>query len=218
MRNSFFSAILSAAVAVIVSSLGIWSPAQAQPPGPGTGMMGPGGGMMGGGMGMGQGAGGGMCGGGGMGGGMMGGMGGGMMGGGGMGSGMMGMGGMTGSGMGMLGMLDLTDEQRAKINKIHDEHRRKDWDLLGKMQDEQAKLRDLFDADTPDPKKIGAVYGALGRLQQQMVESGVEAWNRVQEVLTKEQRDEFKQMRRGGPGPRGGYGQGPMPHGGMMGR
>jgi hypothetical protein len=59
---------------------------------------------------------------------------------------------MGGMGMGMMGgmhgapfdMLDLTPEQRTKINKIHDELRRKNWDALGKVQDEEAKLRDLI--------------------------------------------------------------------------
>jgi Spy/CpxP family protein refolding chaperone len=171
------------------------------PWGMGPGMMGGGMGMMGGGMGMGPG----MMGGG-MGPGMMSGMG--MMGGGmGMGPGMMG-GGMGMMGMGPFGMLDLSDDQRAKLNKLQDEHRKKDWEIAGKIMDEQAKLRDLYDADTPDAKKIGTAYGAIARLQQQAVEANVELHNRMQAVLTKEQREQLKQWRRGmgpgmGPGPRG---------------
>jgi Spy/CpxP family protein refolding chaperone len=142
-----------------------------------------------------------------------------MMGGGGMG--MMG-GGMMG--MGPLGMLDLTAEQRAKINKLTDEHRRKDWDTLGKIMDEQAKLRDLYAADTPDPKKIGAVYGGIARYRQQMIEANVELQNAIEATLTREQREELKQMRRGGMPGMGmgmGRGQGPggqrgMPGPGMM--
>ena len=170
--------------------------------------MGMGPGMMGGGMGMGPGM---MMGGGmGMGPGMMGGSG--MMG---MGAGMMG-GGMMG--MGPIGMLDLSADQRAKLNKLKDEHRRKDWEIAGKIMDEQARLRDLYDTDTLDAKKIGAVYGNIARLQQQAVEANVELYNRMQAVLTKEQREQLKQWRRGmgpgmGTGMRGGYGPG-----GMMGR
>lgn len=192
----------------------------------GMGMMG--GGMMD--MMMGGGSGGGM---GMMGGGMMGGMGPGggmgMMGMGGPGMGMMGggmMGGMgmgPGGGMGSVWMLDLTDEQRGKIEKIYDDVRRKNWDTYGKIMDEQSKLRDLYSGETVDAKKAGAVYGNIARLQQQAFETGIEAHNRVQAVLTKEQKEQLRQWSRGGmggrgmmgPGGRGGYGSGNMPRGGM---
>jgi Spy/CpxP family protein refolding chaperone len=176
----------------------------------GGGMMGMGPGMMGGGMGPGM-MGGGM--------GMMGGPG--MMGGGfGMGPGMMG----GGFGMDPLYALNLTDEQRAKVEKILDEERKKHWDTAGKMMEEQNRLRDLYQEDTPDPKKVGAVYGSIAKLQQQMVENHIQARNQVQQILTKEQREQLQQWRRGGwgPGPRGGYGPGYGPRGmpgpgGMMG-
>lgn len=143
--------------------------------------------------------------------------------GGGMGSGM-----MMGGGMGPLHMLDLTDDQRTQISKIHDEHRKKNWDTMGKIMDEQAKLRDLYNAETPDPKKIGAAYGGMAKLQQQMIESHVESMNRMQALLTQEQKNQLKQWHRGmggagagsrGPasGSRGQMGPGSMP-GGMMGR
>lgn len=158
-----------------------------------------------------------------MGGGPGGGMG--MMGGGGMMGGM----GMGGPGMGMMGgmgpvwMLDLSDEQRGKIEKIQDDTRRKNWDTYGKIMDEQAKLRDLYSGETVDPKKVGAVYAGIAKLQQQVIESSVEAHNRVQAVLTKEQKEQLKQWSRGGmggrgmmgPGGRGGYGPGNMQRGGM---
>jgi Spy/CpxP family protein refolding chaperone len=155
----------------------------------------------------------------------MGGSGMGMGPGGGMGMGMMGMG---GSGMGMMGMgpvsmLDLSDDQRDKIEKIQDDTRRKNWDTYGKIMDEQSKLRDLYAGETVDPKKVGAVYGGIAKLQQQVIEASVEAHNRVQAVLTKEQKEQLKQWSRGGmggrgmmgPGGRGGYGPGNRPSGGM---
>ncbi len=144
---------------------------------PGFGMMGgPGMGMMGGGMG-----------------GMMGpGMGGmGMMGGGMMGPGM-------GMGMHPLEMLDLTDDQRAKLVKIQDETRKRHWDLMGKLFDEQARLRDVYATERPDPKQVGQVYGNIAKLQQQMAEIATDAHNRMFDLLTKEQRDQLQQWRRGG--------------------
>jgi Spy/CpxP family protein refolding chaperone len=154
----------------------------------------------------------------------------GMMGGG-MGRGMMGHGmmgddmmGGVGMGMGMMGgmhgapfqMLDLTPEQRTKINKISDELRRKNWESLGKVQDEEAKLRDLYAADKPDPKAIGAVYGSIYALKRQMIEADIDAHNRMQALLSDAQRAQLKQMRSGmGPGAGGMMGPGNAPHGTM---
>jgi Spy/CpxP family protein refolding chaperone len=187
--------------------------------GMGPGMMGPGGmGMMGG-----MGPGGmGMMGGMGPGGmGMMGGMGSGGMGMmGGMGSGMMGMGpaGMGMMGMGPMGMLDLSDEQQSKVGEIMDATRKQQWDLMGRMMDEQSRLRDLYAQDKPDPKQVGAVYAKIFDLKRQMIENGVAAHNSMYDSLTSEQRDELKNRHRGMPGC-GGYGPGPrgrMPMGGGM--
>ena len=137
-----------------------------------------------------------------------------------MGPGMMG-------GYGM-GMLDLTADQQAKINKIFDDKRKQHWAIMGKMMEEQNKLRDLSNVDKPDPKKIGAVYAEIAKLQQQMIESHVQATNQMQDILTKEQRDQLRQWHRGGRGTgegprgpaggqRGTMGPGNMP-GNMMGR
>jgi Spy/CpxP family protein refolding chaperone len=128
----------------------------------------------------------------GMGGGMMDGMG--MMG---MGHGMMGMGMM--GGMGPFGMLNLSDEQRGKLDKIQDESRRKHWDLMGKVMDESAKLRDLYREETLDAKKIGAVYDRVFKLQREAVDASIDALNKANAVLTKEQRDEWQRMKRGMP-------------------
>jgi len=173
--------------------------------GPG-GMMGPGGGYgpgMQGGMGMNPG---------------MGGYGPGMMGGMGMGPGMMGEGMM---GMGPLFMLNLSDEQRGKITKIMDEERQKHWQVMGQMMTEQNTLRDLYQADTPDAKKIGAAYEAIARHQRQMIETHIEMRNKAEQLLTKEQREQLHNWRRGmgGPGWGMGYGrmgQGPMQPGQMQ--
>jgi Spy/CpxP family protein refolding chaperone len=151
----------------------------------------------------------GMMGGYGPGNGMMGGMmGPGMMGSGmGMGSGMMGGCGMGMMGVGPLSMLDLSDEQRTKIDQILDAQRKQQRALMLKMFDEQDKLRELYSAETPDPKKVASAYGGIGTIQQQMIESHVQANNDMQAVLTKEQREQLRTWRWGGPA-----------GGGMMGR
>jgi Spy/CpxP family protein refolding chaperone len=117
--------------------------------------------------------------------------------------------------MGPLHLLDLSDEQRGKITKIQDDHRKKDWDVMGKIMDEQAKLRDLLNTDKPDPKKAGAVYGAIAKLRQQMVETQIDIQNRIYDVLSPEQRDQLRQWRRNPPGPGRGMGPGMGMHPGM---
>lgn len=162
--------------------------------------MGPG--MMGGGSGYGMGPG--MMGGGGpgygMGPGMMGdggyrhGYGPGMMGGGGPGYGM-GQGMMWGHGG--YWPSDLTDQQRGRINKIQDDFRKKQWELAGKLQDEYPKLRDLYQADKLDPAAIGNQYKKIFDLRRQMIELTVDMHNRVDDVLTKEQREAQRKQERG---------------------
>jgi Spy/CpxP family protein refolding chaperone len=130
-----------------------------------------------------------------------------MWGGGGYGPGM--MGGYGGYGMGPgtmgfgpLGSLDLSDEQRAKINKIMDAEQKQRWAIMGQMMEEQNKMRDLYSVDEPDPKKVGAAYGQIAKLRQQMIEADVQSSNQVRQVLTKEQREQLRQWRGGwGPGP-----------------
>lgn len=156
---------------------------QAYGPGYGPGMMGGygRGGMMGGyGSGYGQGYGPGY------GRGMMGGYGGGMM-----GYGMMGYG-------GPLHLLDLSEQQLAKINQIQDEMRRKNWGVMGKLQDERAHMRDLFSADKRDPGAIGKQAMKIADLRRQLLEAAVDAHNRIEALLTKEQKDQLRSYRRRG--------------------
>jgi Spy/CpxP family protein refolding chaperone len=98
---------------------------------------------------------------------------------------------MTGGyGPGMMGLrqLDLADEQRAQVNKIHDELRRKNWDILGRTQDEAARLRDLYAAEKFDRAAVSAAYKRMGELRQARIENMLEAKEKVEGVLTPEQR------------------------------
>ncbi|AIO68056.1 Spy/CpxP family protein refolding chaperone [Burkholderia oklahomensis] len=131
----------------------------------------------------------------GMGPGMMGGgYGRGMMGGAGMGPGMMhgfGPGMMMGFG-GWPSGLDLTSEQRAKINRIQDETRKTHWALMGDMMDQQAKLRDLYEAPKRDNAAIGETSKAIGSLRQKMIDSSLDARKKMEAVLTSKQLDKLR--------------------------
>ena len=117
-------------------------------------------------------------------------------------------------GMGPVWMLDLTDEQRAEISKLRGELRKKQWATMGQVIDEREKLFELYSADNPDPKEVGAVYGKIFDLRRQMIEAAIDTRNRTRTILTQEQRSQLDQWRHGwrtGPG-----GPGMMGHG-MMG-
>ena len=107
------------------------------------------------------------------------------MGGYGMGSGMMG----GGYGLGPQGLSDLTAEQRTQIAKIRDETRKKHWELMGKMMDEQARLQDLYDAPKRDSDAIANAHKKISELQRRMYEDAADAHKRMESVLTKEQQE-----------------------------
>lgn len=112
------------------------------------------------------------------------------------GRGMMGGAG-RGGGMTVLGpmrMLDLNPDQRTRINKIELDLRKQIYGLKGNTLDSQAQLYDLYSADRPDPKKLGAVYGRIFDVRRQMIEAKIDAMNRARDVLTKEQQAKLKQL------------------------
>jgi len=164
--------------------------------GPGYGM-GPG--MMGGwgGYGMGPGMMGGW-GGYGMGPGMMGGWGGY-----GMGPGMMGGWGGYGMGPGMmwgygrgggggLGALNLTDAQRAKIADIQRDASRKQWDLMGKVHEQQYRLQEQYASGRLDDDAARKAYAAMADAHKQMFDIQLDARKKTDAVLTKEQRERLR--------------------------
>jgi Spy/CpxP family protein refolding chaperone len=123
-------------------------------------------------------------------------MGGGMMGGGMMGGGM--MGGMMGQGMMMdraLSSLDLSDAQRSQVLKIQDDVRHQNWDLTGKTQDEMAKLRDAYLAgSTQNRQAILDTYKRIDELRLHRIENVLDAQQKIESVLTAQQRDQLKRV------------------------
>jgi Spy/CpxP family protein refolding chaperone len=118
------------------------------------------------------------------------GMGPGMMGGYGMGPGMTGAGPLVG--------LELTREQQKQMVRIETELGKHNWALQGKIIDARGELLELYADETPDPKKIGAVYGKIFDLRRQMIEAAIEAKNRQRAVLTEEQREKLRAGSYGG--------------------
>ncbi len=85
--------------------------------------------------------------------------------------------------------LNLSAEQRGKIAKIQDDLRRKHWDLMGKIQDEQSQMNEQYDSDQRDTAALSKSYRKVLDMRQQMFDLSLEARNQIDAVLTKEQRD-----------------------------
>ncbi len=103
----------------------------------------------------------------------------------GMGSGMMGGYG-TGSG------LDLTREQRSRIAGIQNDVRRKHWELMGKMQDEQAQMNEQYYSEQRDDAALSASYRKMSDLRHQMFDLSLSARKKIDAVRTQEQRQKQK--------------------------
>jgi Spy/CpxP family protein refolding chaperone len=104
---------------------------------------------------------------------------------------------MGGYGLGAINRLDLGDDQRRKLAAIEDDLRRKNWDLMGKMQDEMSKLRDAaWSADGRDRNAILAANKRMSDLRQQMLENRLDAQDKAEALLTAPQKEQLRQFRR----------------------
>ena len=128
----------------------------------------------------------------GMGPGMMGGYGGGY----GMGQGM--MDGYRGGGYGMgPGMtrgywgVDLSADQRKKIEQIEEETAKARWQLMGTMQQKGYHMDGMFGRGAFDEQEARKAFQAMTDAQKAMFELNIEARKRIDAVLTKEQRDKL---------------------------
>ena len=108
--------------------------------------------------------------------------------------GMMGGQGMM-MGVGRYHMLNLSADQQSKISKLSDQLNHDNWAKQGMINDESAKLRDLYEADKRDPAAIGEEYKKIFDLKRQMIEAYLATQNQIEDVLTPEQRDQLKSMR-----------------------
>lgn len=118
------------------------------------------------------------------------GMGPGMMGGGMMGPGMMG----GGMGYGMLYQLELSPDQWNKINAIHENLARKNWELAGKTQEEAFRLRNLMSAEKRDRHAITNQYKKVQEARMQSFQAQLDAQERIEGVLTKEQKEQLRRI------------------------
>lgn len=99
---------------------------------------------------------------------------------------------MMGGGFGAIWSLNLNDQQRKQLRDINRDLRKKHGDIRDQIEDASDQLWDLYAQDKRDVAAIGKVYDKIFGLRRQMIEQSLEAQNKAGEVLTKEQRDEWK--------------------------
>lgn len=97
---------------------------------------------------------------------------------------------------GMVRTLSLSDEQRARINKLSDKLHHDNWADMGKIMDESTKLRDLYEADRRDANAIAGVYRDIFNTKVQMIKAMVTTENEIEDLLTKDQLAQLKTMRK----------------------
>lgn len=110
-----------------------------------------------------------------------------------MGPGM--MGGPGGYGLGALRRLDLSDAQRTQLSQIESGLRKKNWDLMGQMQDEMVKLRDGWTAKKTDRTSILAANKRMFELRQQMLQNRFDAQDKAEALLTPQQKEQYDKLR-----------------------
>jgi len=121
----------------------------------------------------------------------------------GMGPGMMsgyghGMG--PGMGYGAFYGLDLSGEQRAKLDQIHEDIQKKRYATAERMAEAASKLNNLLAGDKRDRKAIAAAYKQVSDLRYERLQVRLDAQDRLDAVLTKDQREQLRRSRSRGCG------------------
>lgn len=98
--------------------------------------------------------------------------------------------------------LNLTDEQKQKIDQMHLEHQKKVLSLQNQLGEKRAHLKTLTSADAPDAKAINALIDEIGGLNTQLMKARVNLQLQIRSLLTEEQRLHFD-MDKPGCGMRG---------------
>lgn len=87
--------------------------------------------------------------------------------------------------------LNLTAEQRSKIDKIQEDTGRKQWELMAKMQEERGRLNELYYSGKRDDAAASGSFKRISGLRQQLFDNGLAARKQSDAVLTKEQREQL---------------------------
>ena len=110
----------------------------------------------------------------------------------GYGRGMMGQYGFSGGADGMMPFLpqNLTDEQAKKITPLQSELEKNSLNLLQQRREIQSRLQSLYASDKRDWKAIRETGKALSDLQRKQMDAAIEMQQKIDGLLTDNQRQE----------------------------
>lgn len=94
----------------------------------------------------------------------------------------------------MMTQLNLTDEQRAKVEEIHLNGQKGMIPLRNNIQEKNAQLRTLRMSDDYDEAAVNALIEEIGELRTAMMAMRTGHQQQIREILTEEQRIKFDSM------------------------
>ena len=109
--------------------------------------------------------------------------------------------------MGMLRQLNLTDDQRTKIQSLMEQHRQATQDGAQKVRDLQQQLKNAIFADS-GPADTADLQRQIAALEAQLESGRVGLEKQIAAVLTADQRKQVRDMPGPGFGPMMGRGRG----------
>ena len=83
------------------------------------------------------------------------------------------------------GAPELTDDQREKLTKIHEALATRHWELMGKLQEQQFKLRELMTSQSADDAAVGKAYRNIETLRRQMGSARADAQKEINALLAR---------------------------------
>ena len=88
--------------------------------------------------------------------------------------------------------LNLTAEQRRRIAKIEASLRHAQWELMGKIQDQEAQMNEQFNLEQRNDAALSKSYRNISDLRNQMFDLSLHAETEIDTVLTEEQRTKLR--------------------------
>jgi len=98
-----------------------------------------------------------------------------------------------------MGKLNLTDEQKKDVEKIHFDAEKQTIAQKAKEETSRVELRQLLKADAPDKSAIEKKINEIAKLTVQMHMIKINSWFTINKLLTPEQQKTWKKVLEYGP-------------------
>ena len=98
-----------------------------------------------------------------------------------------------------MGKLNLTDEQKKDVEKIHFDAEKQTIAQKAKEETARVELRQLLKADAPDKSAIEKKINEIAELTVQMHMIKINSWFTINKLLTPEQQKTWKKVLENGP-------------------